>query len=145
MAAAAPVNAAQLAAEFVQRDAALKKHSKELAPVRRQRKEMHDHLQQLLEATDPAHQQITLADGTVVTLKATEHAAPVKQEYVAAQLQEQLGLGAPQAEEIARRMWDERPKKTSYKVVYGNEAAAAAAGPGASGPAASRKRAAARS
>jgi len=143
MAAAATLNAAQLAAEFVQRDAALKKHSKELAPVRRQRKEMHDHLQQLLEATDPAHQQITLADGTVVTLKATEHAAPVKQDYVAAQLQEQLGMPAPQAEEVARRMWDDRPKKTSYKVVYNNEAGSAGAAPAAAA-AGSRKRAAAR-
>lgn len=140
--ASAPMSAAQLAAEFVQRDATLKQQTKSLAPVRRQRKEMYDHLMHLLEGRDPEQQRIVLGDGTVVTLKTTELAAPVKEDYVALKLGEILGMSNPQAEEVARRIWDERPKKTSYRVVYSHEGSGS--GSAAAGASSSRKRAAAR-
>jgi hypothetical protein len=138
--AGAPVSAEQLAAHFVQQDEALKRRSKELAPVRRERKEMHDHLTQLLEASDPSSQSIALPDGTVVSLKASESAAAVKQDYVAQQLEEQLGLATPQALEVARRIWDERPKTTRYKVVYSTSGAPGAAGAAAGAQQAPKQR-----
>jgi hypothetical protein len=127
----------QLAAHFVRRDADLKSQAKQLAPIRKERKELHDHLLRMFE-DDPSLEQITLGDGTVVRLKTSELAAPVKEEYVAERLVEILGLAAPQATEVARRIWEERPKNAKHKLVY--EGAGGAAGSGAAAGAAGQGR-----
>lgn len=133
----------QLAAHFVRRDEDLKRQSKQLAPARKERKEIHDHLLHILEA-DPSVEQIELGDGKVVKLKTSEVTAPVKEDYVAGRLVEILGLAAPQAAEVARRIWDERPKVTKHRLVYENGAGAAGAGAAAgTGPTRKRSRKAA--
>jgi hypothetical protein len=122
----------QIAAHFVRRDADLKTHAKQLAPIRKERKALHDHLLKVLEE-NPSLEQITLSDGTIVRLKEAESTAPVKEEYVAERLVEIMGVAAPQAAEVARRIWEDRPKTTKHKLVYEAPASTDA-------PAASRKR-----
>jgi len=128
------VSPEQIAAHFVRRDADLKTQSKQLAPIRKERKELHDHLLRMFEE-DESLEQIELADGTKVRIKQSELAAPVKEEYVAEKLVDILGLAGPQAVEVARRIWEERPKQVKHRLVYegagaSTDGAAASAGSG---------------
>jgi hypothetical protein len=127
------VSAEQLASHFVRRDSDLKRHTKELAPVRKERKEAHDHLMQML-TSDTARDHIQLSDGTIVRLKTTETPAPIKQEYVAEQLSSLLGIATAQAEEVARRIWEDRPKVPRHKVIYEGTAGAASGAAAGSAP-----------
>lgn len=120
-----------LAAEFVRKDEDMKRISQQLVPVRKQRKELYDTLLRALEKEEaPARQMIDLGGGRVVRLKPSEGMVPVKEEYVAQRLQELLGLPASQAQELASKIWSDRPKQLRYRLVYEGAAGAGGAGGG---------------
>jgi hypothetical protein len=121
------MSAHQLAAEFVSKDEDLKRISQQLLPVRKQRKQLYDTLLHALEAEEgPARQMIDLGGGRVVRLKPTEGPVPVKEEYVARRLQELLGLPEAQAQEVASKIWGDRPKQQRYRLVCEGGAAGGA-------------------
>lgn len=120
------MSAAQLAAEFARKEEDLKRIAQQITPVRKQRKQLYDTLLHTLEAEEaPSRQIIDLGGGRVVRLKATEGPVPVKEEYVAQRLQELLGLPEVQAQEVAAKIWADRPKKMRHRLVYEGAATAA--------------------
>jgi hypothetical protein len=124
------MSAVQLAAEFVRKDEDLKRIAQQIVPVRKQRKQLYDTLLHALEAEEvPARQMIDLGGGRVVRLKPTEGPVPVKEEYVAQRLQELLGLAEAQAQEVAAKIWSERPRQLRHRLVYEGAASSSSTGP----------------
>ena len=141
----AAVNLEQLVVEFVRKDDDLKVKAKALGPIRKQRKELYDQAKKALEERGGAEGgeiqevEVQLSTGEKVKLKMQEKPEAIKLDYLVSKLTEILGSG-PRGEEIANRLWQERPTKPSSKLVREKGSGGAAAGAGAGAGAGARKR-----
>jgi len=108
-----------LASTFVQRDDDVKRFTQEMRPVRKQRQDLYKHLLQLMEQEeDPSRQVIAVPEGgAVLRLKAVESAAPIKTDFLSAQLSQILSITPEQAEDVARRVDEARPRVVRYRIV----------------------------
>lgn len=141
-AAASPNDPAALANLFIHRDDDVKRFTQEIKPVRKQRQDLYKHLLQLLEQEeDPARQVIAVPEGgAVLRLKAVESAAPLKTEFLAEQLAGLLSMSAEQANDVAQRIDEARPRVVRYRIVREKEGAAAGGAGAAATTGGSRKR-----
>lgn len=129
----------QLVVDFVRKDDDLKSRAKALGPIRKERKALYDQAKKALEervgsAADEAQEiEVQLTSGEKVKLKVESKPESVKLEYLAGKLGEILG-SVPRGEEIANRIWNERPTKPSTKLVRekgsGSKGTGAGAGAG---------------
>lgn len=133
-------NIEQLVVEFVRKDDDLKVKAKALGPIRKERKALYDQAKKALEerggeSEDVQEVEVQLSTGEKVKLKLEEKPVAIKLDYLVSKLTEILG-SAPRGEEVANRIWEERPTKPSSKLVRekgsgGRGAAGAGAGAGA--------------
>jgi hypothetical protein len=98
--------AEQLAVQFVTKNVELTEKTKRIGPIRKECKTLKESIMQSMEQR--GENVLVLPSGVKFCLERKAQALPIKQDYVAEKLAE---YGIPRAEEIAQRLWDDRPVK----------------------------------